>query len=218
MITEYLERALKAYDLKLEDFSELINRLLNYGVLSRQQNQKEQMLYDRYLRISSLINDYLSVMNVIVFHDEKFEYLRLYPPGSAVPGLEVQDSYTGGLRVKLKQSEIVLVLILRIQYDKGIREGRVSIDDQGYVTEKLESISIAMKEILNRKLPDNLTERRELFSKLRQLRLIDYNKDTIDQLQEAWIKISPMIASFVNDDALAVLENSQTIREDGDAT
>ena len=213
MITDYLERTLKAYDLELNEFSELINRLLNYGILSRQQNQKEQTLYDRYLRISGLVDNYLSVMDIAVFHDEKFEYLRLYPPGSIVPGLEEQESYTGGLRIKLKQSEIVLVLILRIQYDKAIREGRVGIDEQGYVTEKLESITIAMKEILNRQLPKNLVERHELFSKLRQLRLIDYNKETIDQVQEALIKISPIITSFVNDDALAALDNSQTTEE-----
>lgn len=216
MITDCLERNLKNHDLEPEDVSELIIRLLNYGVLCRQQNKKEQILYDRYLRISSLVDDYLSVMHIAVFHDESFEYIRLYPPGSTVPGLEGQESYTAGLRVKLKQSEIVLLLILRIQYDKAIREGRVGIDEQGYVTEKLESISVALKEILDKSLPENLTERRELFAKLRQLRLIDYNKDTIDYIQEAAIKISPIITSFVNDDALAALENNETKKEDED--
>lgn len=214
-MTEQLERALKTYDLLPEDFSELVIRLLNHGVLSRQQNQTEQLLYDRYLRIHELVDEYLSLIHISVFHDDTFKYLRLYPPGSTVPGLEegTQESYSGGLRAKLKQSEVVLVLVLRIQYDKAIREGRVSIDEQGYVTEKLEAVSIAMKEILNRKLPDNLTERRDLFNKLKQLRLIEYNKDTIDNIQEALIKISPMITSFVNDDAVAVLGNTQ-VEED----
>lgn len=211
MITESLINSLKNHDLSLDEFSELIIRLLNYGVLSRKQNQAEQALYDRYIRVESLVDEYLSVMQIKLFHDKKFEYVRLYPPGAFVPGMESPDSYTSGFKVKLKQSEVALILVLRVQYDKAIREARV--DEQGYVIEKLESVSIALKEILGRTLSENITERKELFHKLRQLRLIEFNKDSIDRIQEAFIKISPMITSFVNDDALAVLENIESEEE-----
>ena len=194
MIGESLTHSLKNQDLSLNEFSELIIRLLNYGVLSRRQNQAEQALYDRYIRVEGLVNEYLSVMQIQLFHDQKFEYVRLYPPGALVPGSELPDSYTSGLKLKLKQAEVALILVLRVQYDKAIREARV--DEQGYVTEKLESVSIALKEILARTLPENVTERKELFHKLRQLRLIEFNKDSIDRIQETYIKISPMITSL----------------------
>jgi hypothetical protein len=213
MITEALENTLRKQDLSLEDFSELLVRLLHYGVLSRYHNSTEQVLYDRYLRIHRLVDEYLDIIHIRVFHDEKFQYIRLYPPGSNVPGQESHESYTSGFRLKLKQDEVAVILILRIQYDKAIREGRVSVDEYGYVTERLEVVSIAMKEILDRSLPENLTARRELFTKLKQLRLIEFNKDTIDNLQEALLKISPSILSFVNDDALAALESAQQAEE-----
>lgn len=211
MITESLINSLENHDLSLDEFSELVIRLLNYGVLSRRQSQAEQVLYDRYIRIDRLVDEYLSIMQIKLFHDKKFEYIRLYPPGALVPGMELTDSYTSGLKLKLKQTEVALILVLRVQYDKAIKEARV--DEQGYVTEKLESVSIALKEILDRSLPDSVTERKELFHKLRQLRLIEFNKDSIDRIQETFIKISPMISSFVNDDALAALENIEQEEE-----
>lgn len=205
MLTEVIEQQLEKENISLNEFRELLIRLLNYTVLCRQENQTEQELYDRYLRLSTLINEYLSIMGVHVYHDVRFEYIRLYPPSSQVPGMEEAESssFSGSLRARLTQQEVSLILVLRLQYDKALREAKV--DDQGYVTESFEAISIAMKNIIGRSLPDKPTERRHLFNRCKKLRLIEYRHEDDVLKAEAWLKIHPMIVSFVNDEAIHAL-------------
>ena len=205
MLTDALSQRLEKENLGLDEFRELVIRLLNHGVLCRNENQTEQQLYDRYLRIADLVQDYLHVMDITVFHDRRFEYLRLYPPGSRTPGMDDTDSpaFAGSLRKRLSQSEVAMVLVLRLQYDKALREGQV--DDRGYVTESIEALGIAMKNILARSLPEKLTERKQLFIHLRRLRLIEFRSEEDLVSGEAWLKIHPMIVSFVNDEAVQAL-------------
>ncbi len=211
MLTDVLNQRLEKENLGLDEFRELTIRLLNYGVLCRSESQTEQQLYDRYLRIADLVQDYLHIMNITVFHDRRFEYLRLYPPGSETPGMEEAETsaFAGSLRNRLSQSEVAMVLVLRLQYDKALREGQV--DDKGYVTESMEALSIAMKNILARSLPEKLTERKQLFIHLRRLRLIEFHSEEDLVSGEAWLKIHPMIVSFVNDDAVQALSRATTL-------
>ena len=214
MLSDYLQKKLEQANVDLEEFRELLIRVLNYGVLCRTESQVEQQLYDRYLRVAELVDDYLGLIGVKVFHDRRFEFLRLYPPGSNVPGMDDAEdgAYSGSLRSRLTQGEVALLLVLRVQYDKALREGKV--DENGYVTESMESLGIAMKNLLGRSMPDKLTERKRLFQRLRQLRLIDYRQDDDVDMGEAWLKIHPMIVSFVNDDALQALEQGDYTQSD----
>lgn len=206
-LTDHITEQLERENLSLSEFQELLIRLLNYGVLCRSESQTEQLLYDRFLRIEKMLREYLQFMDVRVYHDTRFEYVRLYPPGSAVPGMDdAQDNaYSGSLRNRLTQQETALVLVLRAQYDKALHEGQV--DEYGYVNESLEALSIAMKNLLGRALPDKVTERKRLFQRLRQLRLIQYRQDDDIDSGEAWIKIHPMIVSFVSDQVLDALQS-----------
>ncbi len=216
MLTNYLEEALEKHDVTLDEFRELCVRLLNYGVLTRNESQTEQQLYDRYLRCAALVDDYLNLIGVRVYHDRRFAYLRLYPPGARVPGMEdaEENAFSGSLRSRLRQDEVALVLVLRLQYDKALREGQV--DEEGFVAESLESLGIAMKNLLGRSLPDKLTERKRLFQRLRQLRLIDYRQDEEMDASEAWLKIHPMIVEFVGNEALGALEQALPTEEETD--
>lgn len=208
MLTDCLTEALDREGLSVDEFRELAIRLLNYGVLGRGENQTEQQLYDRYLRIEPLMNEYLSLIGVRVLHDRRFAILRLYPPGAAVPGMEdaEEGAFSGSLRARLRQDEVALLLVLRLQYDKALREGQV--DEEGFVAESMESLGIAMKNLLGRSLPDKLGERKRVFQRLRQLRLIDYRQEEDIDAAEAWLKIHPMIVHFVGEEALATLEQA----------
>lgn len=211
-LTETLSKALDNAGVTLAEFRELCLRLLNHGVLCRGESQTEQQLYDRYLRIGELVEDYLHILGLSLYHDRRFEYLRVYPPGAAVPGMDDSgEAPFGGLRARLRQDEVALLLVLRLQYDKALREGQ--LDDQGFVSESLESLGIAMKNLLGRSLPDKVTERKRIFNRLRQLRLIAYRQDEEIDSAEGWLKIHPMIVTFVTDDALAALE--ETLPERG---
>lgn len=207
-LSNTIEDALQNQHVSYNEFQELIIRLLNYTVLSRNESATEQTLYDRYVRIEELVKDYLSVAQIHLHHDSHFQYVRLYPPGSEIPGIKdaEESAFSGSLRQRLSQNEVALILILRVQYDKALREGK--IDDAGFALESLESISIAMKNMLRRPLPEKLTERKKLFQRLRQLRLIQFRHEEDFENGETWIKIHPMIVNFVNEDAIDVLSDT----------
>lgn len=213
-----LERELEKEGLNQRDFSELVVRMLDYGVICRDESQIEQQLYDRYLRLEELVGDYLSLLGIRVQHDKRFQFVRLYPPGAQVPGMVDDESQQGtqAFRSRLNHNEVALVLVLRAQYDKALREGLV--DEQGCVMVSLEALSIAMKNLLKRNLPEQLTERKALFRRLKQLRLIQLSNE--DELGDGdlWLRIRPMIMSYVNDDVLAELlavpgENEAAVQE-----
>jgi len=207
-ITNFIEDRVGDYGLSLDEFSELVLRLMNQGVLCRNTSQTEAGLYDRYIRVADIVNEYLGIMGVRIVHEPRFNWLRLYPPGASIPGLEDENGLApgGGLRQRLSQDEVALVLVLRVQYDKALREGQV--DENGYVAESLESLSIALKNLLGRGLPDKLTERQKVFQRLRQFRLIEYSSQDALDTGESWLRIHPMIVHFVSDDVLSSLKDA----------
>ncbi|EAR10481.1 DUF4194 domain-containing protein [Reinekea blandensis] len=213
-----LEKQLDKAGITRNEYSELLIRLLDYGVLCRDESQTEQVLYDRYLRIDGLVADYLEVIGIRIQHEPRFHFVRLFPPGAEVPGMAEphQQPFNNGFRVKLNQSEVALVLILRSLYDRALREGQ--LDEQGCVLVSIENITISLRNLLKRTLPDKLTERRQLFGRLRQLRLIQLNQEIHEDSADLWIRIRPMIISYVSDDVLSTLlgehsSDSETVTE-----
>ena len=216
-----IEKELEKEGLSQREFSELVVRLLDYGVICRDESQVEQQLYDRYLRLEELVADYLTILGVRIQHDHRFQFVRLYPPGAEVPGMEEDGQQTGNqaFRTRLTQNEVALTIVLRAQYDKALREGLV--DEQGCVMVSLVSLSIAMKNLLKRALPDNLTERKALFRRLKQLRLVQIQNE--DQLTDGdmWLRVRPMIMSYVSDQVLSELmaqDESQSADESASET
>lgn len=205
-LRQYIEDRLEASSIDMDQLQELLVRLLNYGVLVRDESQTERELYDRFVRIEALVVEILELQAIQLHHDRRFEYVRLYPPGSRTPGMDAAEerAFGGSLRSRLTQNEVAVVLVLRAQYDKAVREGK--IDERGYAAEPLEAIGLALKRWLNRGLPERLSERREVFKRLRKLRLIDYRDDDDLDQAEAWIRIHPMIVDFVGADAIQALQ------------
>ncbi len=201
----FIEQKLEKEGLDRRELSELLIRLLDYGVICRDESQIEQQLYDRYLRLEDIVADYLELIGVRVQHDKRFQFIRLYPPGAQIPGVQDEQNaiQSAGLRMRLNQNEVALILVLRAQYDKALREGQV--DEQGCVMVSLESLSIAIKNLLKRTLPENMTERKQLFRRLKQLRLIQIaNEERLDD-GDMWLRIRPMIMSYVSEQVLADL-------------
>ncbi|MCC4309366.1 DUF4194 domain-containing protein [Alcanivorax marinus] len=199
-----LNEALDAHGVTPAQFSELMIRLLDHGVLCRDESKKEAELYDRYLRIPELVEDYLSVLQVRLHHERRFSSLRLYPPGAEIPGqTDPDEGLNGGLRHRLGQQEVALVLVLRAEYDKALREGQV--DEHGQVTLPLEALNLASKNLLGRPLPEGRTEREALFRRMRQLRLIRGAGEAGLDDGEAWLTLRPDITGLVTDAVLATL-------------
>lgn len=205
-LSDFLSDRLSGKGVDLGEFRELLVRLMGYGVLCRNESLTERELYDRFVRVDELAREALALFGVQLVHDRRFEYVRLYPPGARLPGMDdaETEAFGGSLRARPSQTEVALILVLRVQYDKALREGKV--DENGYVAESFEALGIAMKNLLGRPLPDKLTERKALFRRVKQLRLIAYGGDEEVENPEAYLRIHPMIVDFVGADALAALE------------
>jgi hypothetical protein len=212
-LQDHLERRLEAAAVSYEQLRELLIRLLNYGVLVRDESQTTRELYDRFRRIENIVEESLALYGIELHHERKFEYVRLYPPGSRRPGMDhaEDEAFGGSLRARLSQHEIALILVLRAQYDKATREGK--LDDRGFATEPLEAIGLAMKNWLSRSLPEKATERRAVFRRLRQLKLIEYREDDDLEQAETWIRVHPMIVDFVSNDAIDALNDGAAASE-----
>lgn len=207
-LTDLLEQKLDALGLNAYAFSELLIRLLDYGVISRHESQIEATLYDRYLQCSELLDDYLRPLNLVIMHDPQFRFVRAFPPASKVPGIadddHAQDSpFQNGFRTKPTPAAIAVMLILRVEYEKALREGKV--DELGQVLLPLEELVITMKNLLKQSLPESQTERQAIFRQLRQLRLIKYSSESdlsVENSQDSWIRIEPSITSFITQNML----------------
>lgn len=206
IVSKAIEQSLNELTISSDEFSELLIRLLDYGIISREESLIEGALYDRYVQCHELVEDYLSVLKIRIKHDKKFDFIRIYPPGSDIPGEPSDDhsAFNSGLRVKPSQQEVAVILALRVEYEKALREGLVN--DKGCVLLSLEGLSIALNNVLKRSLPESLGERKALFKRLKQLRLIQFNNDMDIDGDDVWMTIHPSITSFVSDDVLVQLQ------------
>lgn len=205
MISELFAEQLQKKNYQQQEFSELLIRLLDYGVLCRDESQVEEQLYDRFLQLKDLVEDYLMMIGIRLQHDERFHFVRIYPPGAQVPGLpdEVDQPFNSGFRQRLSQQDIAVILVLRAEYDKSLREGQ--IDENGCIMLSMEALSLGMRNLLNRSMPETLTERNRLLTRLKQLRLIYFKLDEEEDQEDCWIKVRPSITSFVSEQALSAL-------------
>lgn len=206
-ITKALNEALTSLGLSQTDFAELAVRLLDYGVLAREDSNIETTLYDRFLVCEELVEDYFSVLGIRLDHDRTYGQVRLFPPGSAIPGQpeDEHSPWNGGLRNRPNAVEVSAMLALRAEYEQALRAGQ--LDDRGQVLLPVEGLALALQNLLGRSLPEQQTERRQLLRRLRQLRLINYSsEDALENADgEAWLTIQPGILRFVNDDVLQAL-------------
>lgn len=201
MIEQALDEALAQCRLTRNEFSELLVRLLDYGVICRDESHVETVLYDRFQRCEPLIREWIAPLGLRLQHDSRFQFIRVYPPGAEVPGMPDQEEpHHGGFRARLAQQEVAAILVLRVEYDKSLREGQV--DDQGCVALTLEALELGMRNLLKMSLPDKHVERKQLLKKLRQLRLIQFHGEDSDAVADTLVRVRPTIAQFVSESAL----------------
>nr|WP_255774525.1 DUF4194 domain-containing protein [Microbulbifer zhoushanensis] len=215
-----MEEALAQSRVTRAEFSELLVRLLDYGVICRDESQVETQLYDRFLRCEQLLREWLAPLGLRLQHDSRFQFIRVYPPGAEVPGMPDQEEpHHGGFRARLTQQEVAAILVLRVEYDKALREGQV--DEHGCVALSLEALELGLRNLLKMSLPDKLAERRSLLRRLRQLRLVQLAGEESESVAEVWLRVRPTIAHFVTEAALQQLlepGNDQVIGDPAGST
>lgn len=218
MLEELIKQELLKINVSYTEFSELLTRLLDYGVINRDESAVEAQLYDRYLTCSELVEEYLNVLGVRLLHDSQFLSVRAFPPSAEVPGLidDIHRPFNGGMRYRPSQQEVAVIIVLRVEYEKALRDGQV--DDKGCVLLAFEALAMAMKNLLKRALPENASERLALFKRLRQLRLIHFAADDAMDSDEYWLSIQPAIVNFVSSDALSALYPESSNETENDYT
>src|SRR5690606_29261736 len=108
-----LEEQLQHCGVSADDFSDLMIRLLDRGVLCRDESKREAELYDRFLQVQPLVEDYPWVLRIRLLHETRFNMVRIFPPGAEVPGLaDSEESFNSGLRERLSQQEVKMRTIL----------------------------------------------------------------------------------------------------------
>ncbi|WP_444917649.1 DUF4194 domain-containing protein [Microbulbifer sp. JMSA003] len=208
MIEQALEEVLAQCRLNRSEFSELLVRLLDYGVICRDESVIETTLYDRFQRCEQLVREWLAPLGLRLQHDSRFQFIRVYPPGAEVPGLPDQEEpHHGGFRARLSQQEVAAILALRVEYDKALREGQV--DESGCAALSMEALELGMRNLLKMSLPDKHAERKNLLKKLRQLRLVQFSSEEVETSAEVWLRVRPTIAHFVSESVLHQLIDSE---------
>ncbi|MBX4276767.1 DUF4194 domain-containing protein, partial [Mycobacterium tuberculosis] len=71
-------------NVKRERFREILVRLMAYGVIVRDEDKTEQLLYDDARRVESLLDEYLDFAGFRLYHDRDNQFYRLYAAGAVV--------------------------------------------------------------------------------------------------------------------------------------
>lgn len=206
-------------NIKAERFREIVIRLLSYGIVVRDEDRTEQLLYDDIRRVETLVEDYFEVAGFLLHHDSTNQFYRLYAPGAVVDGLP-QDTMepAPSLRARVTPDFVAAALALRFLYQNKLNNG--DIQSQGEALISFEELAATMQTQLKRALPSGSTDKMALLAELKRHRLLRYAAGFSIADEDALLAIRPTILGIVNNDALAaaldadgVIEQENTVAE-----
>lgn len=193
-------------NLKSDRFREIIVRLLSHGVIVRDEDRTEQVLYDDARRVETLLEDYFDVAGFLLHHDSTNQFYRLYPPGAVVDGLpEDPLESVPSLRARLSPDFVAAALALRFLYQNKLNNG--DIQGQGEALISFEELAATLQVQLKRPLPSGATDKMALLAELKRHRLLRYTAGFSIADEDALLAIRPTILGVVSNDAMtAALE------------
>lgn len=200
-LLESVETALQERDLSLNDLREVAYRLLERQVIYRPESAAESMLYDKYLRLEDILQDYLAVIGIHLVHNPGLNLIVAYPPGSQIPGH--RDSVDPpALQKRVRAEEAAMMVLLRLLYEEKLREGNINEFGTAFVS--LEDINTRYNTLLKRSLPKSDTERQRLFGTLKKLRILEYEDLSS---YEKWLGIREVILHFTLEGVINALDS-----------
>lgn len=211
-ITTELREKLAVANIGMERFRELLVRLLSYGVIVRDEDPKEQLLYDDARRVESLLCDYLEVAGLLLHHDANAQFYRLYGPGAVVDGLP-EDTLppAPSLKARLSVDFVAAAIALRFLYQEKLNQGLV--DNQAEVMVSFEDIAATMQNHLKRQLPEGNTARMDLLAELKRHRLLRFSSTFSPADEDAYLAIRPTILGVVSNEALSTALDADGVIE-----
>lgn len=213
-ISTVVREQLSVANMKNERFREIITRLLAYGVIVRDEDRIEQLLYDDARRVETMLEEYFDVAGLLLHHDATNQFYRLYAPGAVVDGLP-EDIYEPlpSLRARVSTDFVAAALALRFIYQNKLNNG--DIQPQGEALIGFEELAITLQTQLKRPLPATLIEKKSLLAELRRHRLLSFSSSFSIEDEDALLAIRPTILGVVSNDALtAALDADGAIEQE----
>lgn len=203
-ITTIIEERLRELNLTIEDYRLVCQRLFANQIIYCEQSNAEREIYYLYVRMEELILETLSLQGWRIYHDEQHCYVMLLAPGAGSPHLDSDDAdEIPGIRRRLSTDDICLLLLLNQSYQQALLSG--GIDENGCANVSIEQLNQAFRTFLGRPAPVG-SIRNECFRMANSLRVIDARQEHWEQV-DGWVKVRPIITSFVFSDILNAIEN-----------
>ena len=209
-------------DLTLEDFQEITSYLLENGVICREDTIKEEKYYDKFLRLESIIKDYLNLININIIHDEDLLSIRIYAPGSDYPNSFEDIDTKSSMSMNLTSEESAYLIALAILYNQKFNEGEV--EDDASVQVELEEFNTALASYLSFSANENKSIRDDSLRTLKKLKVIKFAKGVFEDedrplIIRPYIKqiiLPDMLKPFLQEEEMQVIEenNEEKIYED----
>lgn len=202
-LTTELREKLANTSISMERFREIATRLLSYGVLVRDEDRTEMLLYDETRQVESLLSEYFEVVGMYLHHDINAQFFRLYAPGAVVDGLP-EDTYAPvpALKARVSTDFVAAAIALRFLYQEKLNQGL--IDTQAEALISFDDLALTLQSHLKRQLPERDGERMSLLAELKRHRLLRYSSTFSVSDEDAYLAIRPTILGIVSNEALAV--------------
>jgi len=201
-LQSHINEQLTLANIKLDRFREIINRLMAFGAIVREEDRIEQLLYDDARRAEGLLEEYFDIAGFRLHHDSNNQFYRLYVAGAVVDGLPEDDlEPTPSLRARVSPDFVAMALALRFLYQNKLNTG--DIQPQGEALVSFEEIAATMQTQLKRSLPNGIVDKMTLLAELRRHRLLSYTAEFSISDEDALLAIRPTILGIVSNDALS---------------
>ena len=189
-------------NLKPERLREILTRLMAYGVIVRDEDRVEQLLYDDARRIEGLLEEYFDVAGFRLHHDSTNQFYRLYVAGAIADGLP-EDTLepAPSLRARVSPDFVAMALALRFVYQNKLNSG--DIQPQGEALVSFEEIAATLQTQLRRPLPSGMGDKLALLAELKRHRLLSYTAEFSIADEDALLAIRPTILGIVSNEALS---------------
>ena len=211
-ISSLVNEQLAVANLKLERFQEIVMRLMSYGVIVRDEDRTEQLLYDDARRIENLLDDYFDVGSFRLYHDPTNQFYRLYAPGAVVDGLPTDTlEPMPSVRARVSPDFVASALALRFLYQNKLNNG--DIQPQGEALISFEELAATMQTQLKRPLPSGATDKMQLLAELKRHRILSYATGFSIADEDALLAIRPTILGIVSNDALTAAMDADGVIE-----
>jgi hypothetical protein len=221
-LSSLVNEQLALANLKQERFREILTRLMAYGVIVRDEDRTEQLLYDDARRIESLLENYFDIAGFRLHHDSNNQFYRLYAAGAVVDGLSADElEATPSLRARVSPDFVAMALALRFLYQNKLNTG--DIQPQGEALISFEEIAATMQTQLKRPLPNSIGDKMTLLAELKRHRLLSYTAEFSIADEDALLAIRPTILGIVSNDSLSaaldadgVVEQEANVEQSGE--